>query len=128
VGEVRISVGAIADQIAEFMKEYTDDVTAGIEKELDETSSAVLATTQDNSPKKTGRYRKGWRRTKETSAGKTKYTIHNKAVPGLVHLLEKGHAKRGGGRVAGKPHLGPAYDAHVPTMEERIKKILRDGG
>jgi hypothetical protein len=128
VVEKQIALDGLAAEITGFLKEYTDDVTAAIEDTLDTTSAAVEVDTRDNSPVKTGRYRKGWRRTKESSGGRTRYTIHNKTQPGLVHLLEKGHAKRGGGRVAARPHLTPAYDKHVPPMEERIKKILRDGG
>jgi len=45
-----------------------------------------------------------------------------------VHLLEFGHAKKNGGRVAARPHLRPAYDRHVPEMEKRIKKIIKNGG
>ena len=65
---------------------------------------------REESPKRTGRYAKGWawQRTgmnrKEGSVG---VTLHNKSLPGLPHLLEFGHAKRNGGRVPGKVHIAP---------------------
>lgn len=124
----RVTVDQLADAITMALREYTDDVTVAIEATLDETSNAVLTDTRSNSPIRTGRYKKGWRRTKESSGGRTKYTIHNKTDYQRVHLLEKGHAKRNGGRVAARPHLVPAYDAHAPQMEERIKEILKNGG
>jgi hypothetical protein len=126
---VNISIDQLAAAITQAVKEYTDDVTAAVEKEVDSTSKAVLDDVKAGSPVgKSGGYKKGWRRKRDSLDGQVKYTIHNKDKPGLVHLLEDGHAKRGGGRVAGKPHVKPAYDSHVPAMEDRIKQIIRNGG
>jgi hypothetical protein len=123
-----IHIDQLAAEITLSIKEYTDDVSEAIEVELDKTSKDVLSDIRANSPVRTGEYRKGWRRKKEGAGGEVRYIIHNKDRSFLVHLLEFGHAKAGGGRVAGKPHLLPAYDKHVPGMEERIKRIIRNGG
>jgi hypothetical protein len=56
---------------------------------------------KEKSPKRTGKYAKGWRSTvrKESAVG-AEVVVHNK-IYRLTHLLEKGHAKRGGGKSRG---------------------------
>lgn len=122
------TIDEFAAEIVLAVKQYTEDVTKAIEKEVTETAKAVQEDIKKDSPVDTGEYQKGWTRKKSTKGGQITYTIYNKNKPTLAHLLEFGHAKVGGGRVPGKPHIRPNYDKHVPTMEERIKKIIQKGG
>lgn len=43
--------------------------------------------------------------TSKQGSGKFVGEVGSKMYPGLVHLLEKGHARVGGGSVAGRPHM-----------------------
>ena len=45
----------------------------------------------------------------------------------LAHLLEFGHAKRGGGRVAARPHIAAAEQAGIESFEQAIERSLRNG-
>ena len=123
-----VSVDDLAKEIALAVQQYTEDVSKAIENEVNETAKKVMKDAADNSPVDTGEYKKGWARKKSSKGGQIKYTIYNKEKPGIVHLLEFGHAKKNGGRVAARPHLRPAYDKHVPEMEKRIKEIIKNGG
>jgi len=123
-----ISLDDLANSITSAVKQYTTDVTNSIEKEVDKTARRSAKLIGDKSPVRKGGYAKGWTRRKETIGGSVSHTIYNKHKPGLTHLLEKGHAKRGGGRVAGKPHIGPVIGQELPEMVERIKTIIRNGG
>ena len=100
-----------------------------IEEEIDNTAEKILKEIQATAPKRTGKYAKGFKIKKDNSKGKTSRIIYNRAKPGLVHLLELGHAKRGRkGRVAGRPHLRPAYDKYAARMERNIENIIKKGG
>lgn len=50
--------------------------------------------------------------------------VGNGKRPGLVHLLEKGHAKVGGGRVEGRPHMGPAADVAEEYFWQEMQDVL----
>ncbi len=130
MADVTCSIDELAAQIVLAVQEYTENVSAAIEREIETTADAVLKEIQSSSAWKdqTGKYRPGWTKTREASGGSLKITVWNRARSWLTWILERGHAKRGGGRVEGRPHIAPAYDRHVPAMEERIKEIIRKGG
>lgn len=70
-----------------------------------------------------GKYAKGWTSQYEEGRLSSQGTIYNK-TPGLPHLLEKGHAKRGGGRVPGRVHIAPVEERLVEEFQKAVKEKL----
>lgn len=69
-------------------------------------------------------YASGWASRVKRETHGAAGTVYNKRKPGLAHLLEKGHAKQGGGRVAGHAHIAPAADDAFKDFEKRINQLL----
>ena len=101
-----------------------DSSSETVVEAVDAVTDEAIATLKSTSPKRSGRYVRGWtsKETSSTSTGKTK-TIHNR-TPGLTHLLENGYAKQNGGRVSGRPHIGPVEQKAVQALEKRIRGKL----
>lgn len=123
-----IPIDRLAAEITKAMQEYTEDVSEAIEQKVDEIADQVLEEVKRTAPKRTGKYRRGFVKTNRDEPGRVRRFVWNRRRYMLVHLLEFGHAKRGGGRVAARPHLRPAFDKYAPKLEERIKQIIRNGG
>ena len=123
-----ISIDELTGEITLAVQQYTEDVSAAIEREVDATAKEMVAELRAISPKDTGEYAKGWTSRKEAKHGEYRQIVHNKNKPSLVHLLEFGHAKKGGGRVEGKSHVRPAAERHIGGFEKRIKEIVKNGG
>lgn len=123
-----ISIDQLAAEITKAVREYTEDVSAAIDRKVDEVAEEVLQEVKRTAPKRTGKYRRGFVKTNRDAPGRTRRIVWNKKHYMIVHLLEFGHAKRGGGRVAARPHLRPAYDKHASKLPDEIKRIIRNGG
>ena len=118
----RVSVDQMADAIMDGLMEYAElaaDVMKGCVKKAGNT---VKKETQAGAPVRTGKYKKSWtvKRQRETS-NTLEVVVHSRNRYQLTHLLEKGHAKRGGGRVKASPHIAPAEEKGIRELEEGIK-------
>lgn len=119
------SIDNLADEIMKGLTEYVDLAEADMKKAVKKTATAVKKDIAANAPKRTGKYAASWttKKTKENSHT-LEMTVHSKNRYQLAHLLEKGHAKRGGGRVAGRPHIAPAEESGVEMLEKLITEAL----
>lgn len=123
-----VNTDELAVELSRAVKDYTDDVQEAVDKEVRSTATKVKREIKQDSPRDSGEYADGWSRKTSRKGGNTTVTIYNKEKPSLTHLLEFGHAKVNGGRVAGMPHIQPAYDKFVPIMEKNIEQIIKSGG
>ena len=120
-----VSIDNLASEIMKGLQEYKDLATADMKTAVRKTGKSVKKDIQANAPKKTGAYSKNWsvKTTKETSDS-LELTVYSPKKYQLAHLLEKGHAKRGGGRTKAMPHIAPAEENAVKELENDIKKAL----
>ena len=116
----------LAKEVMDGLEEYADLAVDVMKKEIQETGKSVKQQISQTAPKKSGRYAKSWavKKTKETS-NSLEVTVHSKNRYMLTHLLENGHAKRGGGRVRAIPHIAPAEEMGIRELEERITRALK---
>ena len=122
---VKCSIDGLADAIMEGLKEYSDLASSEVKGAVRKAGKLVKDEIAANAPKKTGAYSKSWsvKATKETSES-LELVVYSKNRYQIAHLLEHGHAKRGGGRVAGRPHIAPAEEKAVRELEEEITRKL----
>lgn len=120
-----VSVDNLASEIMKGLMEYKDLATADMKTAVRKAGGTIKKDIQANAPKKTGAYSKSWtvKTTKETSES-LELTVCSPKKYQLAHLLEKGHAKRGGGRTKAMPHIAPAEESAVKELENDIKKAL----
>ena len=111
----------LSNEIARALQEYTTEVTEGLEEAKEEVANEAAKKLKSTSPKRTKAYSKGWRAKKVGTA----WVVHNATRYQLTHLLEHGHAKRGGGRVAGIPHISPVEEKAIDEYTKRVEKVIR---
>lgn len=109
----------------EGLQEYADLASEDVKAAVRKAGKNVKADIAANAPKRTGAYSKSWTvKTQKETANSLEVVAHSKNRYQLAHLLEHGHAKRGGGRVAGKPHIAPAEEKAIKELEQEITRKL----
>lgn len=124
----KINIDQFAIEVMQELDAYREDVQEAVEKAVKETAKQTAAELRSISPEgDTGEYAKHWsyKRDKNLS-GRHRYdmVVYSKSRNTGLHLLEKGHAKRNGGRVNGIPHIKIAEKHAKEILQERIERYL----
>lgn len=122
-----INADELFAEMQRVLASYSEDVKQAIDDAAKETAKAIMKDLQVSSPKRKkggGEYRKGWQVKKTGKSGKIGYTVYNKTRYQITHLLEHGHAKRNGGRVAPRLHIEPAQDRYIPDYLSKIERAI----
>lgn len=123
-----VRIDDLANEVMEGLQEYADLATDSMKAAVKKAGNTVKTDITANAPERTGRYAKSWRaKTTKESATALEVTVYSPTRYMLAHLLEHGHAKRGGGRVAAIPHIAPAEQRGADELEREIERSLRHG-
>ena len=123
-----VSIDEMADAINEGLKEYATLASTEVKKAVRKSAKTVKDQISANAPSRTGAYKGSWVATKQSESNQSlQMVVHSRNRYQLAHLLEKGHAKRGGGRVAGSPHIAPAAQPGIEQLQSLIEKALKRG-
>lgn len=126
----KVSVDDMADAIIQELREYGQEVTENMKKEVQDAGTLCRKELRVSSPKLTGSYAKGWRKkTAYEDSKEIRVQVYNATDYQLTHLLEHGHALVSYGKVRGtvgaKPHIGPTEEKIEKQLLKRTKIIVK---
>lgn len=126
----KVDIGGIADAIANELSGYTKAVAEGVKAAVDETAEELLQNTRADAPVRYGKYKKAMAIKKRYESDYDKRVTWYVKSPHyrLSHLLEKGHAKRSGGRVRAYPHIENNEIKAKEKFEQRVKGVIQNAG
>ena len=129
----KVTVDQLSDAIMKELNDYVDVTEEAVDKGVSETAKEAVKELRNAHPSGSGQYgswdksyNKGWKvnQTKTDVRYHKKATIHNATDYQLTHLLEKGHALRGGGRTRAFPHIAPVVEKCEDELIKNIKKWI----
>lgn len=110
----------ISAQIMRVLRSYTDEVQEKVDQAAKEGTIEAANKLKSTSPKKTGKYASSWTARKVGD----KWVTHNKKHYRLTHLLEKSHAKRGGGRTVPDVHIRPVEQEAITDFVGKVERAV----
>ena len=120
-----IKIEDLAKAVQEELENYIDVTYDQMSEAVKDAGQTVVKEISANAPRNTGKYADSWvaKETGRTTRSVT-VTVHSPTRYRIAHLLENGYAKRGGGRVEGRPHIAPAEEKGEKQLEEDLRKRL----
>lgn len=120
-----VPIDRLAIEIEKILEDYGENVQQNLNDIVAEMSKKGAKTLNQESGQtfEGNKYRKSWTTQVETGRTSAQGTIYSK-IPGLPHLLEFGHALRGGGRTTGRVHIDTVEKAISREFETKVKSKL----
>lgn len=118
----------LRDVVQEYIEDQQYEVLEAMSEAIDEVAKESAKKIKANAPRgKTNTYYKGWTYTIEKGRLSHSSVVYGKSgTYQLAHLLEHGHAKRGGGRTNEYVHIKPVEEWAIDEVVNRtISKMER---
>lgn len=125
-----IKADDLANEISEIMESYAGEISGMLKEEVKNAGKLGVKVVKKHAQKKSGIYRRNLRlkRVFENSHA-IRLVIHaDNGSWRVAHLLEKGHAKRNGGRVQGKPHFSVAEQEIADYLGRAVELKIKGKG
>lgn len=120
----------LTDEIMSALEEFRDIEFDVLKETLNEVGKEAVAELKGTSPRRRGKYAKGWRVKSSTQNNdRIEVIVHNATSYQLTHLLEHGHikvlwGKRTHERVPAYPHIKKAEENAIEKLETELKVKL----
>ena len=123
----KVSANQLAEAVMKELDKYKGMAIECVKESAQDAAKTVQGQIKSGAPVRTGKYAKSWKTklTKDTPLT-AEVTVYSPTQYRLAHLLEHGHAKRGGGRTAAQIHIAPAEQEGIEQFERELKKGLRE--
>lgn len=124
MSDMVIEMDRFADAMDGILTDAHGKLKVGARKSVAKGAKVAKRDWVANAPRKTGAYAASITyRVNQKSEEVVAAEVGSKTLPGLSHLLEKGHAMVGGGKTTAFNFIGPAADEAFKTTTEAIEGI-----
>lgn len=103
--------------VSTILDDYSKAIYRGIKEASIEVADKGAKTLRQTSPKKTGKYKRGWKYKTFEGVYDTGSVIYNSTQWQLTHLLERTHMDR-----TGKKPITPKSAGHIEKVEQECIK------
>lgn len=115
--------------IGDILQTFNHSVVTITDEAAIDAAKKAVKELKAKSPKRSGKYARGWTYKKEKSGS---CIVYNKARPQLTHLLEHGHPVKGRGKVASGsarafPHIADAEQTAEKTFITYLTQKIQKG-
>lgn len=110
--------------IKEILTEYSRDIQEAIGEEAIKIGKNGANELKHTSPKKSGKYAKGWTSKVVKSFEGINVTIYNQKAYQLTHLLEYSHVLRNGTKSTPITHIYPVEQKSIKDFENKVEQII----
>jgi len=122
----------IGSAVMRELQAYTEALVTEADNAAKRSAKRLKKKIEDTSPEDTGAYANDWSIKEiksKTVTAPSRYVVHNKEHYRLTHLLEYGHATKGGTeRVKAQPHIEPARDEEEKNFLAELESVVSTYG
>jgi len=125
-----VSIDRLSGVISTNLNTYSRTIVEGVEKAAEKTVDEMVARTKQRPTTKLSRGKYARSIASEvglnTISARSRIWYVKKPRYRLAHLLNNGHAVRGGGRVSGDQHVTKATEKAITDFETRVREVVEN--